>query len=84
MHEAEAAIGQLDQIHGRPTKRAELLLTAAKCALAAGQPDEGTGVGRRGAQALRSAGSALVAGACGAGASERGRRRWPGDRDFAS
>ena len=32
MHEAEAAIGQLDQIHGRPTKRAELLLTAAKCA----------------------------------------------------
>src|SRR5215218_6825712 len=38
MHEAEAAIGQLDQIHGRPTKRAELLLTAAKCALAAGEP----------------------------------------------
>jgi tetratricopeptide (TPR) repeat protein len=26
MHEAEAAIAQLDQIHGRPTKRAELLL----------------------------------------------------------
>jgi tetratricopeptide (TPR) repeat protein len=38
MYEAEAAIGQLDQIHGRPTKRAELLLTAAKCALAAGEP----------------------------------------------
>ena len=38
MEEAEAAIGQLDQIHGRPTKRAELLLTAATCALAAGQP----------------------------------------------
>ncbi len=38
MKEAEAAIGQLDQIHGRPTKRAELLLTAATCALAAGQP----------------------------------------------
>ena len=38
MHEAEAAIGQLDQIHGRPTKRAELLLTAAMCALAASDP----------------------------------------------
>jgi tetratricopeptide (TPR) repeat protein len=38
MYEAEAAIGQLDEIHGRPTKRAELLLTAAKCALAAGEP----------------------------------------------
>jgi tetratricopeptide (TPR) repeat protein len=38
MQEAEAAISQLDQIHGRPTKRAELLLTAARCALAAGEP----------------------------------------------
>jgi tetratricopeptide (TPR) repeat protein len=38
MEEADAAIRQLDQIHGRPTKRAELLLTAATCALAAGVP----------------------------------------------
>jgi tetratricopeptide (TPR) repeat protein len=38
MEEADAAISQLDQIHGRPTKRAELLLTAATCALAAGEP----------------------------------------------
>jgi tetratricopeptide (TPR) repeat protein len=38
MHEAEAAIAQLDQIHGRPTKRAELLLAAARCALAAREP----------------------------------------------
>ena len=38
MREAEAAIAQLDQIHGRPTKRAELLLTAARSALAAGEP----------------------------------------------
>ncbi|MBV9205049.1 MAG: CHAT domain-containing protein [Actinobacteria bacterium] len=38
MHEAEAAISLLEQIHGRPTKRAELLLTAARCALAAGEP----------------------------------------------
>jgi tetratricopeptide (TPR) repeat protein len=39
MYEAEVAIGQLDQIHGRPTKRAELLLTAARCGLAAGEPN---------------------------------------------
>ena len=38
LQEADAATSQLDQIHGRPTKRAELLLTAATCALAAGQP----------------------------------------------
>ncbi|HEY1343426.1 MAG TPA: CHAT domain-containing protein [Streptosporangiaceae bacterium] len=38
MEEADAAISQLDRIHGRPTKRAELLLTAATCALAAGEP----------------------------------------------
>lgn len=37
MQEADDAISQLDRIHGRPTKRAELLLTAARCALAAGQ-----------------------------------------------
>jgi tetratricopeptide (TPR) repeat protein len=38
MHEAEDAIDQLERIHGRPTKRAELLLTAARCALAASEP----------------------------------------------
>jgi tetratricopeptide (TPR) repeat protein len=38
MQEAEAAINQLDEIRGRPTKRAELLLAAATCALAAGEP----------------------------------------------
>ncbi len=38
LEEADAAISQLERIHGRPTKRAELLLTAATCALAAGQP----------------------------------------------
>ena len=38
MQEADDAISHLDRIHGRPTKRAELLLTAASCALAAGQP----------------------------------------------
>ena len=35
MQEADDAISHLDRIHGRPTKRAELLLTAASCALAA-------------------------------------------------
>jgi tetratricopeptide (TPR) repeat protein len=40
IQEAEAAIGQLDQIHGRPTKRAELLLTAAKSAMAASEPQK--------------------------------------------
>ena len=44
MQEADGAISHLDRIHGRPTKRAELLLTAASCALAAGQP--GTALAR--------------------------------------
>ena len=70
MHEAEAAIGQLDQIHGRPTKRAELLLTAARCALAAGEPPNARWPGPPRRAALRSAGPALVAGACRAGAGE--------------
>lgn len=38
--EAEAALTRLDQVGGRPTKRAELLLTSAICALAAGRPDQ--------------------------------------------
>ena len=44
MQEADDAISHLDRIHGRPTKRAELLLTAASCALAARQP--GTALAR--------------------------------------
>ena len=36
--EADAAIGDLERAHGRATRKAELLLTAADCALAAGQP----------------------------------------------
>jgi tetratricopeptide (TPR) repeat protein len=36
--EAGAAIREIEQIHGRSTKRAELLLIAANSALAAGQP----------------------------------------------
>jgi tetratricopeptide (TPR) repeat protein len=38
LREADAAIGRLERVRGRPTKRAELLLTGANCALAAGQP----------------------------------------------
>jgi tetratricopeptide (TPR) repeat protein len=40
MQEADDAISQLDRINGRPTKRAELLLTAARCALAAGEANK--------------------------------------------
>ncbi|MCW2911687.1 MAG: sle [Actinomycetia bacterium] len=36
--EADAAIGDIEQIHGQSTKKAELLLMAANCALAAAQP----------------------------------------------
>jgi tetratricopeptide (TPR) repeat protein len=36
--EADAAMREMDQIHGRFTKKAELLLMAARCALAAAQP----------------------------------------------
>jgi len=37
--EAEAALRELEEIRGRLTKKAELLLTAANCALAATQPE---------------------------------------------
>jgi tetratricopeptide (TPR) repeat protein len=36
--EADEAIRDIEQAHGRSTKKAELLLTAANCALAAAQP----------------------------------------------
>ncbi|TDD79530.1 CHAT domain-containing protein [Actinomadura rubrisoli] len=36
--EAESALVRLERMGGRPAKRAELLLTAADCALAAGRP----------------------------------------------
>ncbi len=37
--EADAAVREMERIHGRSTKKAELLLMAANCALAAGQPE---------------------------------------------
>ncbi len=36
--EAAAAVGEMEQLRGRTTKKAELLLMAANCALAAAQP----------------------------------------------
>ncbi len=36
--EADAAIGVIEQVHGQSTKKAELLVMAANCALAAAQP----------------------------------------------
>jgi len=36
--EADAGVRELEQIRGRPTKKAELMLVAANCALAAAQP----------------------------------------------
>jgi tetratricopeptide (TPR) repeat protein len=36
--EAEAALGEIEEIHGQVTEKAELLLMAANCALAAAQP----------------------------------------------
>jgi tetratricopeptide (TPR) repeat protein len=38
LQEADEAIARLERTRGQPTKRAELLLTGARCALAAGRP----------------------------------------------
>lgn len=43
LRHAEEAIGRLERSHGPPTKRAELLLTAATCAASAGQPEAAFG-----------------------------------------
>jgi hypothetical protein len=39
--EAEAALREIEEIHGRLTEKAELLLVAADCALAAARPEAG-------------------------------------------
>jgi tetratricopeptide (TPR) repeat protein len=39
LNEADAAIRQIEQLHSWSTKKAELLLTAANCAIAAAHPD---------------------------------------------
>jgi CHAT domain-containing protein len=41
--EADAAIREIEQAHGQSTKKAELLLAAASCALAAAQPEAALG-----------------------------------------
>jgi Tfp pilus assembly protein PilF len=45
--EADVAIGENERVHGQPTRRADLLLVAADCALAADQPQ--TALARAGA-----------------------------------
>jgi tetratricopeptide (TPR) repeat protein len=40
LSEADAAIRDIESIHGRSNKKAELLLAAANCAMAAARPDE--------------------------------------------
>ena len=37
--EASAAVRDMEEIHGRSTEKAEVLLTAANCAIAAGRPE---------------------------------------------
>jgi tetratricopeptide (TPR) repeat protein len=51
--EADAAIGDIDQIHGWATQQAELLLTAANCALAAGQHQAALERGRTACRVFR-------------------------------
>ena len=41
LSEADAAVREFEQVRGRVPKRAELLLMAANCALAAGRPQMG-------------------------------------------
>jgi hypothetical protein len=58
LNEANAAVAEIERMNGRRTLRTELLLAAAQCALAAGQPAEAVERARaacRFAQAQRSA-----------------------------
>ena len=58
--EADTAIARLDLLRGQATRRAELLLTAARAALAAGDPATGRGTGARGRAVVRRAAARLV------------------------
>ena len=55
---AAAAVDELDHIRGRSTKKAELLVTAADCALAAGQPQQALAWARAACSLTRSQESA--------------------------
>ena len=59
--EADAAIRAIERSHGRHTKKAELLVTAASCALAAGRPQAALDWARAAARLFRSQRSALWA-----------------------
>jgi tetratricopeptide (TPR) repeat protein len=52
--EAEAAVRDIEQSHGRATWRAGLLLTAARCALAADKPQAALGWAKAAADSFRS------------------------------
>jgi CHAT domain-containing protein/tetratricopeptide (TPR) repeat protein len=56
--EADAAIGDIEQIHGQSTKKAELLVIAANCALAAAQPQAALDRARAGYRLFQSQQSA--------------------------
>jgi len=56
--EADDAVLQIEQAKGRATKRAQLLLTAASCALAAGNPEAAAERAAAAARLFRSQGSA--------------------------
>jgi tetratricopeptide (TPR) repeat protein len=57
--EADAAIQAIEQSRGRHTKKAEMLLTAANCALAAGRPEAALTWARAAARLFRSQQNAL-------------------------
>ena len=82
MREADTAIRELERIHGRPTKHAELLLTAATCALAAGQASTALARATE-ARQLFYRQEALVAGTCAAGSGDGGGRRRTGNLRLA-
>ncbi len=56
--EADAAVREMEQIRGRVTKKAELLLMAANCALAAARPQAGQDWAQVAYRLFRSQGSA--------------------------
>ena len=63
--EADSAVRDMEQIRGWSTKKAELLLMAANCALAAARPQARPGLGAGRLPPVPVAAQRLVAGSCG-------------------
>ena len=76
--EADASVREMEQIRGWSTKKAELLLMAANCALAAAQPQTRPGLGAGRVPPVPVAAQCLVAGSCGARARPGPLRGRPG------